>query len=118
MTASSSPDDGVAVDVVCEDGVLHLELVNLADRPALRVRCSFEPPLVDAAGRDVGGLGLFRRMEFLGPRRRVRTLLGPVGREGPARVEITAEFQRPGERRRSTTVTHDLSVYAELAYRV
>jgi hypothetical protein len=120
MTGSSSPDvdDGVVVDVVFEDGVLHLELMNLADRPALGITCAFDPPLADAAGRDVAGLGLFRRMEFLGPRRRVRTLLGSAGREGPARVSVTCEFERPGGGRRSTTVTHDLSVYRELAYRV
>jgi hypothetical protein len=118
MTASSSPDDGVVVDVVFEDGVLHLELANLADRPALGVTCSFDPPLADAAGRDVAELRLFRRMGFLGPRRRVRTLLGPAGAEGPDRVAVTCEFERPGERRRSTTVTHHLEAYRELAYRL
>ena len=68
-------DDGVVVDLVLEDGVLYLELANLADRPALHVTCSFDPPLIDVEGRDVAKLRLFRRVEFLGPRRRIRTLL-------------------------------------------
>jgi hypothetical protein len=116
------PDDGVIVDVVLEDGVLYLELANLADRPALEVTCSFDPPLVDVQGRDVSELRLFRRVEFLGPRRRVRTLLDSVpgyfGREAPSRAVITVEFARPGQRRRATTVAHDLELYRELADRV
>jgi len=115
------PDDGVIVDVVLEDGVLYLELANLADRPALDVTCSFDPPLVDVQGRDVSQLRLFRRVEFLGPGRRLRTLLDSVpgyfGRRAATRAVVTVKFQRPGEPRRATTVTHDLELYRELAYR-
>ena len=115
-------DDGVIVDVVCEDGVLYLELANLASRPALAVTCTFDPPLVDAAGRDVSKLRLFRKMPFLGPERRVRTLLDSVpgyfGRRAPARTVVSVKYKRPGERSAATTtVTHDLAVYRELAYR-
>ena len=115
-------DDGVVVDVVLEDGVLYLELANLADRPALDVACSFDPPIVDAQGRDVAELGLFRHMTFLGPRRRVRTLLdslpGYFERAHTARVAVTVEYQRPSEPRRTTNVTHDFALYRELAYRI
>jgi hypothetical protein len=118
---ASQPDDGVVVDVAFEDGVLYLELANLANRPALDVRCSFEPALVDVQGRDVSELRLFRCVEFLGPRRRLRTLLDSVpgyfGREAPTRAVVTVEYERPGQPRRATTVTHDLELYRELAYR-
>jgi hypothetical protein len=118
---AAQPDDGVVVDVVLEDGVLYLELANLANRPALGVTCSFDPPLVDVQGRDMSELRLFRRVEFLGPARRLRTLLDSVpgyfGRQGPTRAVVTVEYQRPGQRRRATTVTHDLELYRELAYR-
>jgi hypothetical protein len=118
---AAAPDDGVVVDVAFEDGVLYLELANLADRPALEVTCSFDPPLIDLQGRDVSELRLFRRVEFLGPGRRLRTLLDSVPgyfqRDAPARTVVTVEYERPGQRRRSTTVTHDLELYRELAYR-
>jgi hypothetical protein len=121
MTAGA-PDDGVVVDVVFEDGVLHLELVNLADRPALNVACSFDPPLVDVEGRDVSQLRLFRAMEFLGPARRVRTLLdslaGHFARDGAPRFTAVVAYERPGQPRRETKVTHDLELYRELVYRV
>jgi hypothetical protein len=119
---AAEPDDGVIVDVVFEEGVLYLELANLSGRPALGVTSTFEPPLVDAAGRDVAKLRLFRKMEFLGPERRVRTLLdsapGYFGRRAPTRTIVSVKYKRPGDRRFSiTTVTHDLAVYRELAYR-
>jgi hypothetical protein len=119
---AAAADDGVVVDVVFEDGVFFLELANLADRPALNVACSFDPPLVDAQGRDVSELGLFRHVAFLGPRRRVRTLLdslpGYLGSERATSVAVTVEYERPGELRSATKVTHDLELYLELAYRI
>jgi hypothetical protein len=118
---AAQPDDGVVVDIAFEDGVLYLELANLANRPALDVKCSFDPTLVDVEGRDVSELRLFRRVEFLGPGRRLRTLLDSVpgyfNREAATRTVVTVEFARPGQKRRATTVTHDLELYRELAYR-
>ena len=116
-------DDGVIVDVVFEEGVLYLELANLASRPALTVTCTFDPPLVDAAGRDVSKLRLFKKMEFLGPERRVRTLLNSVpgyfARKAPTRTVVSIRYKRPGDTRyTTTTVTHDLAVYRELSYRI
>src|SRR4029453_11822223 len=63
MKASRAPelsDEAVVVDVVFESGLLFLELVNLGDRPALDVSCSFEPALVDVQGRNVSEQRLFR----------------------------------------------------------
>src|SRR6476660_3983379 len=106
-------DDGVVVDVVFEAGLLYLELANLSDRPALNVACTFDPPLTDMQGRDVSKLALFRRVDFLGPRRQIRTLLDSVpgyfARQEGGRVTVVVEFERPDEKRRSTTISHDLA---------
>jgi hypothetical protein len=113
-------DDGVVVDVVFENGLLHVELANLSDRPALNVACRFDPPLVDLQGRYLAKLPLFLRVEFLGPRRQIRTLLDSAAayfaRDGATRVTVVTEYERPEEAKRSTTVTHDLEIYRDLAY--
>jgi hypothetical protein len=113
-------DDGVVVDVVFEDGVLYLELANLSDRPASNVISRFDPPVTDVQGRDVTKLALFRGLQFLGPRRQIRTLLdstaGYFARDGASRFTVVTEYERPGEKRASTTVSHDLSVFRELLY--
>jgi hypothetical protein len=115
-----APDDGVVVDVVFEGGLLYLELANLADRPALKVACTFEPPLVDLEARDVSKLPLFRHVEFLGPRRRIRTLLdssaGYFAREHAMRVTIAVQYERPDGPRKVTEVAHDFEIFRELAY--
>ncbi len=114
------PDDGVVVDVVFEDGLLYLELANLADRPALGVSCRFEPALVDGQGRDVSKLRLFSHVEFLAPQRRIRTLFdssaGFLAREREPRVTVTVEYERPEGARGVTHVKHDLALFGELAY--
>jgi hypothetical protein len=116
--ASSAPelsDDAVVVDVVFEGGLLYLELANFGDRPAVDVRSSFEPALLDAHGRDVSELLLFRRLAFLAPGRRIRTLLGPSSDHSDT-VTVQVEYSRAGGERQATRVTHDLAVFRELAY--
>ena len=117
---AAAPDDGVVVDVVFDGGVLYLELANLSDRPALNVSCRFEPPLVDLQGRDVSKLPLFRRVEFLGPGRRIRTLLdsssGYFARKTATRVTVAVEYERPDGPRQTTKLTHDLEIFRDLAY--
>jgi hypothetical protein len=115
-----APDDGVVVDVVFESGLLYLELANLGVRPALQVSCAFEPPLTDSHGRDVSKLQLFRRVEYLGPGRAIRTLLdssaGYFARQAPLKVKVTTRYKRPGGAAQSTTIAHDLAVFRDLSY--
>jgi hypothetical protein len=117
---AAAPDDGVIVDVVFDGGVLYLELANLSARPALNVSCRFDPPLIDLQGRDVSKLPLFSHVEFLGPGRRIRTLLdsstGYFGRGAPTGVTIAVEYERPDGPRQTTKLAHDLEIFRDLAY--
>jgi hypothetical protein len=107
--------DAVVVDVVFDDGLLYLELVNLGEAPALDVTSSFEPALVDAHGRDVSELLLFRRLGFLAPGRRIRTLLGPSSAYSE-RVTVEVQYSHAGRERHTTRLTHELAAFRELAY--
>jgi hypothetical protein len=108
-------DDAVVVDVAFEGGLLYLELVNFGDRAARDVACSFKPQLVDAQGRDVGDLRVFRRLGFLAPNRRIRTLLGASSEYDEA-VTVTVEYSDAAGERRASRVTHDFGAFRELAY--
>ena len=108
-------DDAVVVDVAFEGGLLYLELVNLGNRAALDVACSFKPRLVDAQGRDVGELRLFHALAFLAPNRRIRTLLG-ASSEYAEPVTVTVEYSDAAGERHASRVTHDLGAFRELAY--
>jgi hypothetical protein len=112
---ASELNDAVVVDVVFDAGLLYLELVNLGEAPALDVTSSFEPPLVDAHGRDVSELLLFRRLGFLAPGRRIRTLLGPSSVYSES-VTVQVEYSRAGRERHRTRISHELAAFRELAY--
>jgi hypothetical protein len=116
-----APDYGVVVDIVSEEGVLYLELANLTDQPALDVACTFEPKLIDLEGRDVSELALFRRLRFLAPGRRVRTILDSsaayFAREKAETLTVAVEYERADDGRRTTRIVHDLEVFRQLVYR-
>jgi hypothetical protein len=113
-------DDGVVVDIVFESGLLFLELCNLTGRPAIGVSSVFEPALTDGHGRDVSKLALFRAVDYIGPDRRIRTLLdtsvGYFGRKAPLRVKVTTRFKGPDGKARTAAVSHNLAIYRDLAY--
>jgi hypothetical protein len=116
------PAGDVILDVVFDDGLLFLELANLGPRPALGVSCRFEQPLVGLDGRDVANLPLFRRVPFLGPGRRIRTLLDTsaayFAREAPTRVVVVVRYRADDGREHSRRIEHDLAIYRDVAYLV
>ena len=76
--------------------------------------------MVDLQGRDVAKLPLFNRVEFLGPGRRIRTILDSTAsyfaRDAPTRIAVAVEYERPDGPRQSTKLTHDLEIFRELVY--
>jgi hypothetical protein len=124
MRDSSSPPTearaDVVVDVVYEEGVFHLELVNLGSAPALHVSCRFEPPLTGPDGRPLAKLPLFRDVPFLMPGKRIRTLLDAsaawFAREEPTRVTAEVHWRERNGERRSQRVEHDLAIYRDVVH--
>ena len=111
----------VIVDVVFEHGLLFLVLANIGSRPAVGVRTEFARPLLGLGGaKDVSALPLFRRLEFLGPGREIRTLLDSAPswfrRRRSGKIAARIAYADPEGERYETTVKHDLAVYRELAY--
>lgn len=111
----------VIVDVDFEDGLLFLAVQNIGDAPARKVSVRFDRPLHGAGGRiDVATLALFRNIEFLAPRKSIRTFLDSTAswfaREAPARFAARVSYVDASGRRRSATVAHDLEIYRDIGY--
>lgn len=111
----------VVVDFEFRDGLLFVALANPSAHAALGVRVTFEPPFHGLGGeREIGRLALFRRLEFLAPGRRVETLVDATAayfaRREPTKVTATATFRDAAGGRHRREITHDLSVYRDLAY--
>lgn len=119
MAVSARPE--VIVDVVFEDGLLHLVLANIGARPAVGVTTRFSRKLTGLGGRkEVSALPLFRKVEFLAPGREIRTLLDSsasyFARKQATAFSARIAYRDPEGKEYATTVKHDLEIYREIGY--
>jgi hypothetical protein len=119
--AGSLRDADVILDVEFDAGLLFLVLANLGDLPAHSVRVKLDPPLRGLGGtRAIASLPLFRRLEFLAPRKSIRVFLDRsslyFAREEPTKVEATIQWRTRSGERRTEVVRHDLEIYRDLPY--
>jgi len=120
-TATGRSQGAVILDVIFEDGLLFLAVQNLGDAPARRVSVRFDRALPGSGGRiDVAALALFRNIEFLAPRKSIRTFLDTTAswfaRAAPTRFAARVTYVDAAGRRRSATVAHDLEIYRDIGY--
>lgn len=111
----------VIVDVVFADGLLFLDVVNLGEQPAHRVRVRFDPPFRGVGGkRKASSLSLFRRLDFLAPGKRIRAFLDRselyFARGEPTRIDVRVSWRTDEGRPRTRELRHDLEVYRDLGY--
>lgn len=111
----------VILDVIFERGMLFLAVENLSDAPARRVSVTFDRRLPGVGGRtDVSALRLFRNIEFLAPRKAIRTFLDMseswFERSAPTRFAARVSYVDASGRRRDATIVHDLEIYRDIGY--
>lgn len=111
----------VIVDFVFEAGELFIAIENIGDAPALKVQTTFSKPLHGVMGAiDINAMALFHNIEFLAPRKTIRTFLDSsaayFGRDEPRRFKVRVTFENEAKRRYQTTMQHDLDIYADIVY--
>ncbi len=111
----------VILDVIFERGMLFLAVENLGDAPARRVSVTFDRQLLGVGGStDVSALRLFRNIEFLAPRKAIRTFLDTSAswfeRGAPTRFTARVSYVDAAGRRRDAAIVHDLEIYRDIGY--
>ena len=111
----------VILDVVFERGLLFLVLANLGDRPAHGVRVKFAERFSGVGGaKRIDRLALFRRLEFLAPRKSIEVFLDRsasyFARAEPTQLTAAVSWRTAEGERRRTTIVHDLEIYRDLGY--
>ena len=111
----------VILDVVFERGLLFLVLANVGDRPAHGVRVKFAERFSGVGGaKRIDRLTLFRRLEFLAPRKSIEVFLDRsasyFARAEPTRLTAAVSWRTADGERRRTTIVHDLEIYRDLGY--
>ena len=111
----------VILDVVFERGLLFLVLANVGDRPAHGVRVKFLERFTGVGGaKRIDRLALFRRLEFLAPRKSIEVFLDRspsyFARAEPTRLTAAVSWRTADGERRRTTIVHDLEIYRDLGF--
>lgn len=110
----------VIVDVVFDEGLLFVDVENLGDRPAHRVRAKFDPPFQGVGSRRTSSLAVFRRLDFLAPRKRIRVFLDRsdsyFARGEPTQIDVVVTWSTDGGARRRRALRHDLEIYRDLVH--
>ena len=114
-------DADVILDVVFDRGLLFLVLENTGNRPAHVVRVKFGERFSGVGGaKRIDRLALFRKLEFLAPRKTIEVFLDRsasyFARGEPTRLTATISWRTSEGERRRTTIVHDLEIYRDLGY--
>jgi hypothetical protein len=114
-------DADVILDVVFDRGLLFLVVANLGDTPAHSVRIKFDKPFSGVDGtKKMQRLALFRRLEFLAPRKSISVFLDRsasyFARDEPTQLTAVVSWRTSAGERRSTTIHHDLEIYRDLGF--
>jgi hypothetical protein len=118
-TQQCCPD--VIVDFVFEEGIFFICVKNIGDAPALTVTTTFDKRFSGLDGeQETSMLPLFRSIEFLAPGKEIRTLLDTSAsyfrRRQPTTIRATVSFRDRLNKRYSTTITHNLSIYKDITF--
>jgi len=111
----------VILDAEFEDGQLFLVLENIGGGCAHGIVTEFDRPLRGVGGcRDVTALGVFRRLMFMPPGKRIRVFLDTAAsyfqRNEPGAFEARIHYRDDGGRKHTTRLKHDLSAFVDLGY--
>lgn len=114
-------DADVILDVVFDRGLLFLVVANTGDRPAHSVRIKFDKPFGGVGGtKKMQRLSLFRKLEFLAPRKSISVFLDRsasyFARDEPTQLTAAISWRTSAGERRSTTIYHDLEIYRDLGF--
>jgi hypothetical protein len=111
----------VIADIVFNDGMFFIAIKNLSDKPAFKVSLKFDKKIKGVEKtKEISSLPLFHNIEFLAPHKEIMTFLDTSGsyfrNRQPERFSITVSYTDVYAKKKSGTITHDLSIYREIDY--
>ena len=121
FTGQSDAKPDVIVDFIFEQGSLFIAVINIGDAPAYGTSVTFNKEIRGVGGSKlISGMSLFRRIEFMPPRKRISTFLDTsasyFGGGQPSEIETTITFSdRQGNSYRNQ-IKHNLNIYRDIGY--
>ena len=111
----------VILEFLFDQGLLHLALRNIGDRPAIAVSVKFDRKIVGLGGlKDISTLPVFRQVEFLGPGREIVVFVDQshsyFARKQPTKISARISYSDSEKQKYDATINHDLEIYRDLPY--
>jgi len=111
----------VIVDIVFDNGQLHIVLANQGKSCAQRIRVKFHQPLNGVDGRKlISEQALFHATEYLPAGKQISTFLDTTqayfSRKEPAFISLTVGFEDRFGRHYQRDITHNLEIYRNIGY--
>ena len=120
-TRHDTLDLAVIVDFVFEQGLLFVKLQNITDKPARRVRVTFDQEILGLGGaKAISKMCLFRNIEFFAPGKQISAFVDTsesyFRRGQPTQISATVQYLDSEGKKHSGEIRHDLRIYADLGY--
>ena len=117
--AASDRRPEVIIDFHVERGLLFVVLKNIGAASAYDVITRFDQRFRGLGGqKDMTGMALFRRVEFLPPGKQFLQFVDPVNaffsRREPLRLKATVKYRDRDGARFEDEMPHDLQIYRDL----
>jgi hypothetical protein len=117
---AQDPRPEVIVEFLFADGLFHIAVRNIGDKPALKISIRFDKKIIGAGKKEISALALFRNIEFLGPQREIVAFVDQsssyfLGRQ-PTAILAKLSYRDAQQNKFEETVSHDLEIYRELPY--
>jgi hypothetical protein len=114
-------DSDVIVDFIFDKGLFYIAVSNHSDRPVFKVQTRFDQKITGVNGRkDISSIGLFKNIEFLAPRKELRTFLDASSsyfqNKQPEKIKISISYLDSAGVKKSAVISHDLSIYKDIGY--
>lgn len=111
----------VIVDIVFDNGQLHVVLANQGKSCAQRIRVKFHQPFHGVDGRKlVSEQAVFHATEYLPAGKQIRTFLDTTqayfSRKEPTLISLTVGFEDRFGRHFQREITHNLEIYRDIGY--
>ena len=113
----------VIIEFLFDQGLLHVALRNIGDRPAIAISVKFDKKIFGLGGaKEISALPVFQRVEFLGPGREILVFVDQsdsyFARKQPTKISARISYSDSEEHKHVVTINHDLEIYRELPYLV
>ena len=109
------------MDFIFDEGLFHISIKNIGDRPAFKVSIRFDKKIVGVEGtKEISALPLFRNIEFLPPKKEIVIFLDTsasyFSRGQPTKISARISYRDFRGKKHETTIKHDLEIYREIGY--